>query len=101
MKTPKPRGNTLFAPRQRGGVIGGLGYNFQDAYIATVLPQWLAHPGFKSFIKEGFDDVDVVFMDSGTSSTRPYPLKDPEGSLPPFPKVLKDFAPALPRPGRN
>jgi predicted nucleotidyltransferase len=62
MRRTKPqRGNSLFAPRERGGVIGGLGYNFQDAYIVTALPQWLANPAFKSFIKEGFDDVDIVF----------------------------------------
>jgi SMODS-associated and fused to various effectors sensor domain len=101
MKTPKPQGDTLFAPRQRGGVIGGLGYNFQDAYIITVLPKWLARPDFVSFMKEGFDDVDVVFTNSGTSSTWHYQLKDHEVSLAEFRKIVGDFAAAAGRPGVN
>lgn len=101
MRTPNHRGNTLFAPRERGGVIGGLGYNFQDAYVITALPQWLARPDFVSFIKEGFDDVDVVFTASGTSSAWHYQLKDHEVSLTEFRKVIDDFAAAALRPEVN
>lgn len=101
MKTLPPRRGSLFAPQQRGGVIGGLGYNFQDAYIVTVLPRWLAHPGFRSFIKEGFDDVDVVFADASISFTRHYQLKDHEVSLAAFRKIMGDFAAAAHRPGVN
>ncbi|MGH9463748.1 MAG: SAVED domain-containing protein, partial [Vicinamibacteria bacterium] len=102
MKRTKPRrANSLFAPRERGGVIGGLGYKFQDAYIVTVLPQWLADPGFRSFIKEGFDDVDVVLTSAGAASTRHYQLKDHEVSLAEFREVIGDFAVAARRPGVN
>jgi hypothetical protein len=84
----RTRGNSLFAPRQRGGVIGGLGYNFQDAYIITVLPQWLADPDFQSFIKEGFEDVDVVFAGESGTRVRHYQLKDHEVTLSEFREVL-------------
>src|SRR2546421_12973811 len=98
--SPKKVG-TLFSPAQRGGVIGGLGYNFQDAYVMTVLPHWLADSSFRSFIKEGFDDVDVVFTNSGTPLTRHYQLKDHEVSLPEFRKVINGFAAGARRPGVN
>jgi hypothetical protein len=82
-------------------VIGGLGYNFQDAYIVTVLPQWLADPAFKSLIKEGFDDIDVIFTSGGATWTRHYQLKDHRVSLAEFRKVIGDFAAVARRPGVN
>src|SRR5262245_15245667 len=95
MKRTNPKRQTsLFAPRERGGVIAGLGFNFQDAYIVTVLPQWLADPAFSSFIKEGFDDIDVMFTSGSGTSTRHYQLKDHRVSLAEFRKVVGDFATA-------
>ncbi len=95
------RGNSLFAPRQRDGVIGSLGYNFQDAYIITVLPQWLADPEFQSFIKEGFDDVDIIFASASGTRVRHYQLKDHEVSLAEFRAVIENFAASAARPGVN
>lgn len=92
---------SLFAPKQRGGVIGGTGYNFQDAYIVTLLPTWLAHPRFRSFIKEGFDDVDVIFADGAATAVWHYQLKGHEVSLVEFREVLDRFKTAAARPGAN
>lgn len=99
MKPRNQRDGSLFAARQRGGVIGGAGYNFQDAYIVTQLPGWLAEPGFLSFIKEGFDDVDVIMADGTATQIRHYQLKDHEVSLAEFRGVLERFKVAAERPG--
>ena len=101
MNSRKGNHHSLFAPKQRGGVVGGTGYNFQDAYIVTLLPTWLAHPGFRSFIKEGFDDVDVVFANGPGAETWHYQLKDHEVSLAKFRTGLGGFKTAAARPGVN
>jgi len=68
--------NSLFTPKHRGGVIGGSGYNFQDAYIVMQIPEWIGTPGFHSFLKEGFDDIDVRFDQGETSEFWHYQLKN-------------------------
>lgn len=60
MADKKPRA-TLSDQQARGGVIGGKGYRFQAAYIASRIPVWLADPDFAQFIQEGAGDVDVRF----------------------------------------
>jgi len=57
---------TLSDRKSRGGVIGGKGYGFQAAYIASRIPVWLADADFVQFLQEGACDVDVRFdRDSG------------------------------------
>lgn len=85
------RNNNLFAPQRRGGVIGGGGYNFQDAYIVAHLPEWLERPDFHSLLKEGFEDVDVRFENDGSSETWHYQIKDHLVRKAEFKKVLKGF----------
>ncbi len=99
-KTTKHVGS-LFMSKQRGGVIGGAGYNFQDGYIVTTLPTWLSDPAFHSFIKEGFEDVDVRFDDGRTAWTWHYQLKDHLVTVPEFRKVLAGFAAVAGRRGLN
>ena len=76
MKRVSTHKGSLFAAKQRGGVIGGAGYNFQDTYIVASLLTWIQNPAFRSFIKEGFEDVDVTFGDTSGTSTWHYQLKD-------------------------
>jgi hypothetical protein len=76
MRHRRRQTKSLFDRRARGGVIGGAGYNFQDAYIITALPAWLSNPAFRSFIKEGFEDVDARFDDGRDAWTWHYQLKD-------------------------
>lgn len=91
MKTDAKRTDSLFTNRARGGVIGGSGYNFQDAYVITALPGWLGEPAFHSFIKEGFEDVDVRFEDATGTCTWHYQLKNHEVGAPEFRQVLGRF----------
>jgi hypothetical protein len=98
------RGKTtrnLFTPKLRGGVIGGTGYNFQDAYILTALPDWLAGGTFHSFVKEGFDDLDVRFGNGPDISTWHYQLKDHPVAVSEFRHVLPGFQAAARRPELN
>jgi len=102
MNLKKKSAHSLFSPKLRGGVIGGTGYNFQDAYIVARLPRWLADPAFRSLIKEGFDDIDVVFdTGDGGSCTRHYQLKDHQVPLTEFREVVNGFAEHARRPGVN
>lgn len=73
-------------------MIGGAGYNFQDAYIVTTLPAWLGDPAFRSFIKEGFEDVDVQFDDNRGTWTWHYQLKDHSVTAQEFREVLTGFS---------
>ena len=101
MKRSNTENDSLFSSHQRGGVVGGAGYNFQDAYIIKSIPGWLLEPTFKSLIKEGFDDVDVTFGSADGDSTWHYQLKDHEVSVGEFREVLKRFTVAAQRPGIN
>lgn len=60
MSDEKPRA-TLSDKQARGGVIGGKGYGFQAAYLASRIPLWLDDPDFAQFLQEGAGDVDVRF----------------------------------------
>lgn len=77
--------------------MGGSGYNFQDAYIVSRLPVWLDNPNFRSFIKEGFDDVDVIFENERGPEVWHYQLKDHAVTLREFREILAAFASAAPR----
>jgi hypothetical protein len=61
-------------------------------YILTALPTWLNDPAFRSFIKEGFEDVDARFEDGQGAWTWHYQLKDHMVTVPEFRKVLGGFA---------
>lgn len=102
MKRMTKNKHSLLSPKLRGGVIGGSGYNFQDAYIVARLPRWIADPTFRSLIKEGFDDIDVIFdMGDGGSRTQHYQLKDHQVPLKEFREVVEGFAEQARRPGVN
>jgi hypothetical protein len=88
----KKASNSFYAPKHRGGVIGGAGYNFQDAYIVSHLPQWLAQPDFHSYIKEGLEDVDVLFgEEENLRNVWHYQLKDHQVSVSEFKKILSHY----------
>jgi hypothetical protein len=97
MKHKSSESKNLFAPRQRGGVVGGFGYNFQDAYIVSRFFVWLENLNFQSFIKEGFDDVDVIFENGRGPEVWHYQLKDHAVTLREFREILAAFAIAASR----
>src|SRR5262245_55201601 len=82
----------LFDPQQRGGVIAGSGFNFQDAFLVMSIPRWLALGNFKSLLKEGFDDIDVRFDGSTGPSVWYYQVKDHLVKPAEFRGILDHFA---------
>jgi hypothetical protein len=74
---PRKRSDpSLLSPEQRGGVTAGEGYNFQDAFIVSQIPAWLADPSFDCLLKEGLGDVEVLFDDYGAKRRDFYQVKD-------------------------
>lgn len=59
-----------------GGVIGGKGYNYQDAFIVSRIPDWLADRSFAMLMKEGIEDVDVKFRKGKCTKYYSYQVKD-------------------------
>lgn len=82
----------LFDPPQRGGVIAGSGFNFQDAFIVLAMLGWIGRAGFHSLLKEGFEDVDVRFDGPDGSEIWHYQLKDHQVKPGEFREVLERFA---------
>jgi hypothetical protein len=101
MKRTSTTKHSLFTAKHRGGVVAGTGFNFQDAFIVTMLPRWLCDPAFRSLLKEGFDDVDVMFAGADGPWTWHYQLKDHEVGVAELRGILADFAVSAGRPGAN
>jgi hypothetical protein len=74
---------SLLSPAHYGGVIGGKGYNFQDAFIVSRIPEWLSDASFVCLLKEGSEDVDVKFQAHSATrrlaiQVKDHPVKDGE-----------------------
>jgi hypothetical protein len=83
---------SLLSPEQRGGVTAGKGYNFQDAFIASRIPAWLADPSFDCLLKEGSGDIEVLFDDYGVKRRDLYQVKDHHVSPAEFRDIVQDFS---------
>lgn len=82
---------SLFTSQNRGGVVGGNGYNFQDSFITLKLPIWLTTPGFKHYIKEGVDDASVHFQENGQVWSWLYQMKNHSLNISALKEILKNF----------
>ena len=89
----------LFSKKARGGVIGGTGYNFQDAYIVTQIPEWLLSPHFASFMKEGLDDVDVHIECNSRPEIWYYQIKSHKVTKKDLQEIVRNFSDKLEQPG--
>ncbi len=49
---------SLLEPESRGGDTAEGGFSFQDGVILSKIPEWLAHEGFASFIRESIGDIE-------------------------------------------
>lgn len=67
---------SLLSPAHYGGITGGKGYNFQDAFIVSRIPEWLNDPSFACLLKEGIEDVDVKFQGSSGTRRLAFQVKD-------------------------
>ena len=92
--------SSLYTPKNRGGKIGGDGYNFQDSLITSKVLEWLSIPDFQSFIKEGVDDASVHFND-GTDYTWLYQIKRSLLDKTEFESILQHFSEKINFPGLN
>jgi len=82
---------SLFSPKGTGGVTGFRGYIFQDAYILSKLPEWLEDDSFSCVIKEGFEDVDVKYVEGESEKIHCYQVKNHFVDLTEFRDVLNNF----------
>ncbi|MCZ6798927.1 MAG: SAVED domain-containing protein [Nitrospirae bacterium] len=67
---------SLLTPSHIGGLIGGRGYNFQDAYIVSRIPVWLSNPSFSFLLQEGIGDVEIRFDNCGGTKREHYQIKN-------------------------
>jgi len=71
----EPR-DSMLDPKYLGGLIGGKGYAFQDAYVLFRLPDWLLDPAFVRFQLEAWEDVEVFFEDDDGRRREAIQVKD-------------------------
>lgn len=81
----------LFTSHNRGGVVGGSGYNFQDSFITFKLPEWLTTPSFKYYIKEGIDDASAHFEGNSQTWCWLYQMKNHALDAGGLKGILKNF----------
>jgi tetratricopeptide (TPR) repeat protein len=71
----EPR-DSMLDPKYIGGIVGGKGYAFQNAYILHRLPYWLADPALVGLQPEDWDDVEVFFEDEAGKRREAIQVKD-------------------------
>ena len=54
------RERSVLNPKARGGDTAGAGFAFQDAFIVSMVPGWLADPRFTRMIRESLGDVETI-----------------------------------------
>lgn len=82
---------SLLSKQSMGGIIGEGGYNFQDAYILTKIPEWMCDSSFMQILKEGSSDVDVAFNKDKILHREYTQIKDHNVTPGEFREVLKQF----------
>ena len=58
---------SLFEPQSRGGDTAEGGFSFQEQYVLSRVPIWLAHNGFTLMIREAMGDTEAKFFVPGHS----------------------------------
>ena len=74
-----------------GGIVGGSGYQFQDAYITSKIPVWLQENDFDHLVKEGFGDVDVHYLSNDRKRRSHIQIKNHQVAPAEFREVLSHF----------
>lgn len=82
---------SLLSKQAMGGIIGEGGYNFQNAYIITKIPEWICDATFIQILKEGSSDVDVAFKKDDALQRVYTQIKDHYVTPSEFKEVLKEF----------
>lgn len=71
--------------------MGSRGYAFQEAYVVTQIPAWLADESFRCLVLEGAGDVDVLFCQGGQKRRWYIQVKDHRVALTELRGVLSEF----------
>lgn len=85
------RPGSLLSPESTGGIVAGVGLDFQLRYAACHLPLWLNQGQFHQLLFEGTGDIDVRFSGEPTSSRKHIQVKDHEVTLSELKSVLEQF----------
>lgn len=91
MSKKKNSSASLLSKQAMGGIRGGKGYTFQDAYIISRLPKWLSSPNFIRFLKEGAGDVEVSYKADKRNELVYVQVKDHQVKPSEFKKVIEEF----------
>jgi len=83
--------DSMLDPKYIGGVIGGQGYAFQNAYILHRLPDWLADPTFAGLQPEGWEDVEVFFEDEAGKRRQAIQVKNHPVTPSKAKKIFEEF----------
>lgn len=83
--------SSLLRPENRGGADAARGFFFQDAYIASHVPDWLANPEFAALLKEGVGDAEVAYGESADRKRTLYQVKDHHVPPAEFASVIRGF----------
>lgn len=90
--TSKPaRPGSLLSPESTGGIVAGVGLDFQLRYVACHLPLWLRQGPFHQLLFEGTGDIDVRFIGEGISSRKHIQVKDHEVTASELRSVVEQF----------
>ena len=82
---------TFLDPKRQGGVTGGKGYTYQQAYTVIQIPIWIQDPAFRSVLLEGATDVDVQFERHASQRIDGIQVKNHTVALAELRKVLSEF----------
>lgn len=90
--TRKPsRPGSLLSPESTGGIVAGVGLDFQLRYVTCHLPLWLRQGQFHQLLFEGMGDIDVRFSGEATSSRKHIQVKDHEVTTSELKSVVEQF----------
>jgi hypothetical protein len=56
---------SLLEARSRGGDVAEGGFSFQEQYVLSRIPAWLAHDGFTLMVREAMGDTEAKFFVPG------------------------------------
>jgi len=90
--TRKPsRPGSLLSPESIGGIVAGVGLDFQLRYVTCHLPLWLRQGQFHQLLFEGTGDIDVRFSGIPESSRKHIQVKDHEVSPSELKSTIEQF----------
>jgi hypothetical protein len=82
---------SLLSPDAMGGINAGKGFDFQTRYTVCHLPIWLQDGAFHQLFTEGTGDIDIRYVEDGTSRRKHIQTKDHDVAPAEFKEVIGTF----------